>query len=110
MSEAEFSSFYPQITYKIPESDKYARFDRGKLVTQDEQVISYLREHQDFGSTLHEVTRSRPSVTVNALFCPFPGCDRVFNNERSLRAHMMRVHKSLQPEYSEEAQEEIQEE
>jgi len=89
---AEFISTYQGINYKVPESDKVARFQRGRLSTTDGQVISYLRNHPDYGSTLTEVenpTRST-GVTVDVYFCP--ECDKVFKTQQALAAHM-RSHK-----------------
>lgn len=90
---AEFISTYQGINYKVPESSKHAKFERGRLSTNDEQTISYLRQHQDYGSTLTELGGAgSKSVTVGVHFCPVEGCGRVFKTEAALRAHM-RVHK-----------------
>jgi len=92
---AEFISTYQGINYKIPESDKYAKFNQGRFSTSDEQVISYLRQHPDYGSVLTEVenpTRTT-GMTVDMYFCPVEGCDRVFKTAQALAAHM-RTHKN----------------
>lgn len=91
---AEFISTYQGINYKVPESNKHAKFDRGRLSTNDEQVVSYLRQHQDYGSTLTELKGAGgKSVTVGVHFCSVEGCDRVFKTEAALRGHM-RIHKN----------------
>lgn len=90
---AEFISTYQGIRYKIPESDKTVKFERGKLSTNDEQVVSYLRQHPDYGSTLTEIENpDRKSITVDLHFCPVEGCDKVFKTQQALAAHM-RTHK-----------------
>ncbi len=88
----EFISKYQGINYKIPETSKNAKFNQGRLSTNDEQTVSYLRQHQDYGSTLTEVGKSKPSMTVGVCFCPVEGCGRVFQSEAALRGHM-KVHK-----------------
>lgn len=91
---AEFISTYQGINYKVPESNKHAKFTRGRLSTNDEQTISYLREHQDYGSTLTELGGAGgKSMTVDVHFCQAPGCDRVFKTKAALLAHM-RSHKN----------------
>lgn len=89
MPEATFISKYQGINYKVPESDKTAKFERGRFSTNDDQVVSYLRDHQDYGTTLTEVGSSGPSMTVDVIFCP--ECDRVFKTPQALATHM-RVH------------------
>lgn len=91
---AEFISAYQGINYKVPESNKHAKFNQGRLSTNDEQTISYLRQHQDYGSTLTEIGGAgSKSVAVDVHFCPAEGCDRVFKSEAALRGHM-KVHKN----------------
>lgn len=89
---AQFISTYQGIGYKVPESDKVAKFERGRLSTNDEQVVSYLREHQDYGSTLTEVESSSGAMAVDVHFCPVEGCDFVSKTAQGLAAHM-KVHK-----------------
>jgi len=92
MPHAEFISTYQGITYKVPESDKYARFKQGRLMTKDEQVISYLREHPDYGVTLTEVENpTRRGITVDICICP--ECKRTFKTEEALAAHLEKFHK-----------------
>ena len=90
---AEFISTYRGIDYKIAgTSDKHAKFNNGRLSTKDEQVISYLRKHPDYGATLTEIENpDRKGITVGVHFCPADGCDRVFKTEQALKGHM-RVH------------------
>jgi len=104
----EFISTYKGITYKVPESDKYARFRDGKLVTSDEQVISYLREHPDYGVTLTETGDiNRRSFTVGVAICP--ECKRVFKSNEALATHLEKFHKIKQEEISEGEQERVEE-
>lgn len=91
MAETQFVSTYQGITYKVPDSDKYARFNHGRLVTDDEQVASYLREHPDYGVTLTEAgSPGKRSITVDICICP--ECGRTFKTREALSAHM-KVHK-----------------
>jgi hypothetical protein len=87
---AEFISTYQGINYKVPGSNKCAKFERGRLSTSDEQTIDYLRRHQDYGHTLTEA--ETPKGSLDVYFCPADGCDRVFKSEAALRGHM-KVHK-----------------
>lgn len=89
--ETEFISTHPGITYKIPETEnKYARFSSGRFRTKDEQIISYLRQHPDYGVTLTEIEGLRQAVTVGVAICP--RCGRVFKTKEALNAHL-RTHK-----------------
>lgn len=91
MAMAEFISTYAGINYKIPESPKKAKFEAGRLVTTDEQVISYLREHSDYGNSLTEIEhQGRRGIIVDASICP--RCERIFRSQQALAAHM-RTHK-----------------
>jgi hypothetical protein len=92
MPHAEFISTYQGITYKVPESDKYARFHNGRLVTKDEQIISYLREHPDYGVTLTEIENpTRRGITVDICICP--ECKRTFKTKEALAVHLEKFHK-----------------
>ncbi len=92
MASAEFISTYQGITYKVPESDKYARFKQGRLVTGDEEVISYLREHEDYGITLTEVEHpGRKGIVAGVDICP--KCGRTFKSRETLAEHMEKFHK-----------------
>lgn len=93
----EFISTYQGITYKVPESDRYARFKQGRLVTQDEQVASYLREHPDYGTTLTETDLpGRKSIVVGVDICP--ECNRTFKSRETLTEHLEKFHKVGQAE------------
>ena len=83
---AEFISAHQGIRYKVPESDKAPKFERGRLATSDEEVISYLREHPDYGTTLTETDAGRSSMVVGIHFCP--QCDKVFKSKQALAVHM----------------------
>jgi hypothetical protein len=89
---AEFVSTYREVNYKIPETaDKHAKFSDGRLQTNDEQVVSYLRQHRDFGNTLTEIEHpDRKSMTVGVCICEV--CGKVFDTKAQLTGHM-RVHK-----------------
>jgi hypothetical protein len=89
--QAEFISTYAGIRYKIPESDKIARFNNGRFSTNDEQTISYLREHPDYGVTLTEVENpTRRGIVSGVDICKV--CGKVFHNRGEFMAHM-KTHK-----------------
>lgn len=81
MAETQFLSDYKGITYKIPGTNKLARFQDGRLTTNDEQVKSYLRDHPDFGKSLHDITRTGPAIVVGVNICP--DCKRIIPDKRA---------------------------
>lgn len=84
---AEFLSAYQGMNYKVPESGKHAKFEAGRYVTKDEQIISYLREHSDYGNALTEIEHpGKRGIVVDVLICPH--CERVFRSQGALAVHM----------------------
>jgi len=87
MPEVEFISTYKEINYKVPESNKFAKFHQGRFATKDDQVVSYLREHPDYGVTLTEVDRPGKSIAVEVSICDI--CGKVFKTRQQLSAHKL---------------------
>ena len=83
---AEFISSYKGINYKVPESGKYAKFSDGRLVTEDGQTVSYLREHPDFGVSLNEIKRQGMTIQAGVDIC---ACGKVFQDKRARHAHQL---------------------
>ena len=82
----DFLSRYNGINYKVPGTNKYAKFEGGKLQTDDNQVANYLRRHKDFGATLTEVGAIRSAtVTVGIDICPV--CGKVYKDSSAFAKH-----------------------
>ncbi|MEW6045007.1 MAG: hypothetical protein AB1609_00760 [Bacillota bacterium] len=97
MPEVEFRSAYKGIAYKVPGTDKVARFQNGKLVTEDKQVIACLRKHDDYGTTLTEVGKAKGALTPGVVFCPVEDCKKVFKTEQELADHLAAEHPDHSP-------------
>lgn len=103
----EFVSKYREMNYKIPESEKHARFTDGRLFTNDSQVISYLREHPDYGQTLTDVGKtSRKIIAAGVDICPV--CGKICRNKFGLKGHL-RTHKKEDAETMQSIEEESEE-
>jgi hypothetical protein len=95
MSDVTFLSTHAGMNYKIPDSDKNAKFTQGRFQTGDEQVISYLRDHNDYGVTLTEMEQPKATMQVDLHFCK--QCDAVFKTQAVLDAHVEAEHAGDNP-------------